>query len=263
MKKSSKIVLPFLVIFLVLLADQVLKVYIKTHYTLGEMHSMMGNWSYILFIENEGMAFGWKFFGTHGKLFLTIFRIIAATGIFWYLRMLVLKGASTGMVISFSLIFAGAVGNIIDSVLYGVLFTESTMMSVAQFSPGSGYATLMHGKVVDMFYFPLIEGYYPDWRIIPSGLRGDHFLFFRPVFNLADSSITMGVAVLLLFQRRFFKHELTGHPEETSADASPKEEPGDVTPIPVTEEPMQTTESESDSAEPGKNLSNDDKDVVL
>jgi len=201
------------IIFLVLLADQILKVYIKTHYTLGEMHPLLGSWSYILFIENEGMAFGWKFLGTHGKLFLSIFRIIAAAGIFWYLRMLVTKGAQQGMIFAFSLIFAGAVGNIIDSVFYGVLFTESTMMTVANYGPGEGYAGFLHGKVVDMFYFPLIEGYYPDWRIIPAGLRGDHFLFFRPVFNLADSSITVGVAILLIFQRRFFKHEATEQPE--------------------------------------------------
>jgi signal peptidase II len=217
----------FVVIFLVLLADQLLKIYIKTHYTIGESYSMIGSWSYLLFIENEGMAFGWKFFGTHGKLFLSLFRIIAAGGIMYYLLSLIRKKAPTGMIFAFSLIFAGAVGNILDSAFYGVLFTESTMVNKAVFDPSNGYASFLHGKVVDMFYFPLIEGYWPDWGIIPAGLRGDHFLFFRPVFNLADSSITTGVLILLLFQRRFFHHT-----EEVEKESPIEEQPDAPTTMP-------------------------------
>jgi signal peptidase II len=214
------------IVFLVLIADQILKVYIKTHFTLGEGYPIFGSWSYLLFIENEGMAFGWKFMGKHGKLFLSIFRIIAATGIAYYLSTIIRRKAKTGMIVAFSLILAGAVGNIIDSALYGLLFTESTMLTRAAFDPSNGYATFLHGKVVDMFYFPMVEGFWPDWKIIPAGLRGDHFLFFRPVFNLADSSITVGVLILLLFQKRFFHHsEEKVAEEEVPADTNPSEEP--------------------------------------
>lgn len=223
MKKS------LIIIFLILLADQILKVFIKTHYSLGESHPIMGSWSYIFFIENEGMAFGWKFFGTYGKLMLSIFRIIAAAGIFYYLYTLVKKGVRPGMIYAFSLIFAGAAGNIIDSMFYGLFFTESTLMAPAIFSPGNGYAGFLHGKVVDMFYFPLIEGYWPDWSIIPANLRGDHFLFFRPVFNIADSSITVGVAILLLFQRKFFHPEKETPKEEKSAEEPMQETVGETT----------------------------------
>ncbi len=230
---------PLALIFLVLLADQVLKVYIKTHYSLGESHSIIGDWSYIFFIENEGMAFGWKFFGAYGKLMLSIFRIVAATGIFYYLYTIVKKGAKPGMVLSFALIFAGAAGNIIDSMFYGLFFTESTLAAPALFSPGNGYAGFLHGKVVDMFYFPLIEGYWPEWKMIPASLRGDHFLFFRPVFNIADSSITVGVATLLLFQKRFF------HPGEEKPEA--QEPIADQPEEPVSESPEKTASAENQS----------------
>ncbi len=207
------------------------------------MHPIMGSWSYILFIENEGMAFGWKFFGKYGKLFLSIFRIIAATAIFWYLMSIIRKNAKIGMVVAFSLIFAGAAGNIFDSAFYGMLFTESTMMTRATFSPGNGYAGFLYGKVVDMLYFPLIEGYYPDWGIIPAGMRGQHFLFFRPVFNLADSSITVGVLFLLIFQRRFFHHEVTDENQGTVDTSTDMEIKSDSNLSELNEDQIQTFEN--------------------
>lgn len=160
-------------------------------------------WFQIKFIENQGMAFGIDIPGKFGKLSLTIFRIIAVIGIGWYLSSLIKKKAHQGLIICLSLIFAGAAGNIIDSALYGLLFSESTYSSVAEFLPKEGgYSTLLHGKVVDMLYFPIIEGHFPKWFPI---WNGQSFVFFRPIFNIADSSISIGVAIILIFQRRFFK----------------------------------------------------------
>lgn len=201
MKKAA------LTVLLVLFVDQLVKVYIKTHFFIGESLPIFGSWSYLLFIENEGMAFGWKFFGTHGKLALSIFRVIAAAGIGYYLIYIIKRKAPSGLIVCFSLIFAGAVGNIIDSAFYGLFFTESTMIDKAVFAPGSGYASFLHGKVVDMLYFPMVTGQYPDWSLLPESLRGTQFIFFRPVFNLADASITTGVLVLLFFQKRLFQYQ--------------------------------------------------------
>lgn len=162
------------------------------------------------------MAFGWKIFeGSAGKLALSIFRIIAISGIGYYLYRIIQRKEKTGLIISISLIFAGAFGNLIDSAFYGIIFSESPYYGgVAQFMPeGGGYAGFLHGKVVDMFYFPLIEGYYPDWSIIPASMRGDHFIFFRPIFNLADAAITTGVLILLVFQKRLLPSELKNSKE--------------------------------------------------
>ncbi len=173
---------------------------------LGEEFNLFGNWGIIHFIENNGMAFGMEFAGETGKVILTLFRIIAVAALAWYINKLVKRKANFGLILSFSLIFTGALGNIIDSVFYGILFSESTFFQVASFMPeGGGYANLLHGKVVDMFYFPIIESYYPDW--VPF-LGGKDFIFFRPVFNIADSTITVGVTILILFQRKFLSKGL-------------------------------------------------------
>lgn len=192
------------VIFFVLVIDQVSKILVKTNMTLGESIPVLGNWFYIRFIENPGMAFGIDIPGQWGKLILSLFRIVAVIGIGFYLRMLIVRKAPTGLVVCLSMVLAGALGNILDSAFFGLLFNESTYSQVATFLPdGGGYTTFLHGQVVDMLYFPLLEGQYPYW--FPF-VGGQHFIFFRPIFNLADSSITTGVIIILLFQKRFFKH---------------------------------------------------------
>ena len=171
--------------------------------TLGEEIPVIGNWFILHFTENEGMAFGMRFGGSFGKLILSIFRIIAVAGIGWYLVHLINQGAKTGLVICISLIFAGALGNIIDSAFYGMIFSESKFHEIAVLFPNDGgYGSFLHGKVVDMLYFPILKGTYPSWVPVWGG---SPFIFFRPVFNIADSSITVGVFSLILFQRKFFK----------------------------------------------------------
>jgi signal peptidase II len=190
------------IIFLVLLFDQVLKIWVKTTMTMGESHVVFANWFFIHFTENEGMAFGMKLGGSMGKLFLSLFRIIAVILMGWWLYKVSRSKGNNGLIICISLIMAGALGNILDSAFYGLIFNESTYMQVAQiFPPEGGYASFLHGKVVDMLYFPVIETRYPSW--FPF-FGGENFLFFRPVFNIADSSITTGVFMLILFQKKFF-----------------------------------------------------------
>ncbi len=172
---------------------------------LDESIGVAGDWFYIHFIENPGMAFGFEFGGEMGKLFLSVFRIVAIGFIAYYLRNLIKQRAHSGLIICVSLVLAGAAGNIIDSAFYGLIFSESPRFSpeLAVFLPeGGGYASFLHGKVVDMLYFPLIDGYWPDW--VP-GLGGDRFQFFRPVFNVADSAISVGMALIFINQKRFFK----------------------------------------------------------
>jgi signal peptidase II len=199
----SKLKKSLLIIGIILVIDQALKIIIKTNMTLGQEYRIF-SWFIIHFVENNGMAFGMEMGGSSGKLILSIFRIVVVIGIGWYLyRLTQKKEATNGLIICLSLIFAGAIGNIIDSAFYGLIFTES-YMQVASFVPiGQGYASFLHGRVVDMFYFPLIQGSYPDW--FPFGLAGDSFIFFRPVFNIADSAITTGIISLLVFQKKFFK----------------------------------------------------------
>lgn len=191
-----------LIIGLILLADQILKILVKTNMTLYQQIPVLGNWGILHFVENNGMAFGLSLPGSLGKILLTSFRIVAVAGIGYYLRHLIRLKAHTGLIISLAMVMAGALGNIIDSVFYGMIFSSSTPMQAATMFPeGGGYAPLLHGKVVDMFYFPVIKGNYPDWF-----RGGSSFVFFRPVFNIADSSISVAVAVILLNQKRFFRH---------------------------------------------------------
>ena len=195
----------YLLVVLVLLIDQISKIYIKTHFFIGESINVLGlDWFRIHFIENEGMAWGAVIPGEYGKLILTLFRIGAVFGIGWWLWDSVVKKQSTFLIVAISLILAGAVGNIIDSAFYGLIFSESSYFETATLFPSEGgYGTFLHGKVVDMLYFPLIEGRFPEW--LPFW-GGDHFLFFRPIFNVADSAISIGVFIILLNQKRFFKH---------------------------------------------------------
>ncbi|MEJ2595197.1 MAG: lipoprotein signal peptidase [bacterium] len=203
MKKAA------IVIFLVLILDQALKVWIKLNMTIGEEISVFDQWFYLYFTENNGMAFGMQFGGEWGKMSLSIFRILAVTVIGFYLVALCRRKKPAGLIISISLIFAGAMGNIIDSAFYGLLFTQSSYHTVAQLAAeGNHYSSFLHGKVVDMLYFPVInisQTELPAW--IPDFILGadGRFIFFRPIFNIADSSITIGVFWLIFFQRKNLK----------------------------------------------------------
>jgi len=169
---------------------------------LGQEFPIAGDWFIIHFTENNGMAFGMEFAGEFGKLFLSVFRILALCGIGWYLNLLVKQKGHYMLVTAIALIFAGAMGNIIDSTFYGVIFSSSEFQMAQLFPPSGGYSSFLHGKVVDMFYFPVFKGYFPDWFPIWGG---EYFVFFRPVFNIADASISTGVALIILFQSVIFK----------------------------------------------------------
>jgi signal peptidase II len=191
-----------LFIFLILIVDQVLKIWVKTHFVIGQEIHLFGNWGILHFIENNGMAFGMEMGGKAGKFILSIFRIIAIFGIGWFLNSLVNKKATLGLILSVSAIMAGAIGNIIDSSFYGIIFNESYNQTAVMFPPEGGYSSFLHGKVVDMFYFPIINTHWPEWSPIKPG---ESFVFFRPVFNIADSAITCGVISIILFQKRMFR----------------------------------------------------------
>jgi len=187
------------VILFILIADQILKFWVKTNMYVGQDYSIFGNWFLLYFTENNGMAFGIQFAGQWGKLFLSIFRIIAILAIGWYLLNLIKKKAHSGLIVCMSMIIAGAIGNIIDSAFYGLLFSSSPAhsMIIASFLPeGGGYAPLLYGKVVDMLKFQV------NWPLWVPWIGGREV--FPPVFNIADSSITTGVIILILFQRKFF-----------------------------------------------------------
>jgi signal peptidase II len=209
------------IILAVLVIDQALKFWVKTSMYAGESIYLFG-WEKIqlYFTENNGMAFGVELEGEYGKMILSIFRILAVCGIGWYLYSLYKKGAHPGLLLSISLIFAGAAGNIIDSCFYGMIFSESDPWerNIAAFMPDQGYAGFLHGKVVDMFYLPLFRGHFPDWFPFWGG---EDFEFFRPVFNVSDASITAGVILILLFQRRYFpKKEETKNSDTTPISSS-------------------------------------------
>lgn len=206
-----------LLIVLVVIVDQLVKLWIKTHMFLGEdslryWDFWKTHWFIIHFTENNGMAFGLEIIGgKFGKIALSVLRLLAVGAIVWLIRGMIKKKAPVGVVLSFSLIFAGAVGNIIDSAFYGLIFSSSRYGEIATLFPeGAGYAGFLQGKVVDMLYFPLIEGNYPSWFPIWAG---EPFVFFRPVFNIADSAISVGVAIILIFYRQYFKTEFISENE--------------------------------------------------
>ncbi len=216
MLKHYKI--PFITVFLVLLIDQCIKLYIKLHYPLGEV-GRLSDWCVIHFTENPGMAFGFEFGGELGKLALSIFRILACFGGILYIRYIIKQKEHPGFIFSVSLILAGAMGNILDSAFYGLIFDRGTALNTdfQEYIPYDGIASLtthgyaksMYGCVVDMFYFPIIDGRFPDWFPVWGG---EDFQFFRPIFNFADASISAGVIIIILFQKRFAKKE-----EQTTA----------------------------------------------
>ncbi|MFB6257166.1 MAG: lipoprotein signal peptidase [Flavobacteriales bacterium] len=225
---------PLLTIAAILLLDQVSKFLVKLNMCLNESFEVLGDFFHIHFIENPGMAFGLEFGGAYGKLFLNLFRIVAVIVLFVILKRAVLKGAYKGFIISLSLIIAGAMGNIFDSAFYGMIFSKSppifgheeVCQGSATFLPAQGYAGFMEGKVVDMLHFPMIEGRFPEWFPFWAG---EKFLFFRPVFNIADSSITIGIFWIILHQRKYLGDKgRTRTPEE---DEEPPEEPSEHDPI--------------------------------
>ena len=190
------LLLAMAIVALVVIADQALKIWVKTHFAWGEDVEITP-WWHLKFIENNGMAYGMTFFN---KLVLSLFRTFAIGAISWYIWRVVKSGLySRGYVVCLAMILAGAAGNLIDCLFYGLVFDASTPFSVAGFVPfGTGYSSFLHGKVVDMFYFPIIRTTYPDWMPM---VGGDDFVFFSPIFNFADSCISVGVAALLLFFR--------------------------------------------------------------
>ena len=214
MLKKYKI--PLITIFAVLFIDQFIKIFIKLHYPLGEVTRVAGNWFILHFTENPGMAFGLEFGGDYGKLILSVFRIIASVAGIWYVIHIVKKGEHWAFIFSVSLILAGAIGNILDSAFYGMLFSESDEFNKSVFLPeGGGYAGFLHGRVVDMFYFPICNGHFPSWFPFWGG---EEFQFFRPIFNFADSSISSGVGMILLFQKKFTAKKTDSINHESNLD---------------------------------------------
>jgi signal peptidase II len=200
------------IIAAVLLLDQVLKFWVKTSMHLGQSFSVLGmDWFQIYFTENPGMAFGLEFGGAYGKIALTLFRMVAATAIGIYIARLIREKASYGLLAGMALIFSGAAGNIIDCLFYGIIFSGSEHGVATLFPEQGGYGPFLQGKVVDMLYFPLFSGTYPSWFPL---VGGQDFLFFEPIFNLADAAITIGVLVILIGYRHFFQEQDTKSAEE-------------------------------------------------
>jgi signal peptidase II len=199
-----------LLIFCIIFADQALKLYIKLNYFIGEEHLVLGQqWARLHFVENEGMAWGWKFGGGFGKIALTLFRLGAVIWGSFLLGDFIQKKLHKGFIVCAAMIYAGALGNLIDSLFYGMIFEQSNpyAQNIAHLFPsGGGYASFLHGKVVDMLYFPIItNAHFPSWLPVWGG---EDFEFFRPVFNIADASISTGVMIILLFQNKFLAKEI-------------------------------------------------------
>ncbi len=196
MKKS------LLIIFLVILIDQVVKFYIKLHFEYGESVDVFGDWFKLYFVENPGMAFGLEFGGVVGKYLLSIFRIASTVIMFFILAHYHRSNATMWVKVGMSLVIGGAIGNIIDGTFYGIIFDESTYQYTATFLPeNGGYAPLLQGRVVDMLYFPLIDTQLPSWLPI---FGGENFQFFKPIFNIADTAVSFGVGLLILFRKEAF-----------------------------------------------------------
>lgn len=195
-----------LFVVLLLVIDQAIKFAVKLNMTIGESIPVFGDWFQICFIENNGMAFGMQFGGSIGKLALSLFRVVLIGFIIVYLRKLIKRaGTPTGVLVGLSLVLVGAMGNVIDCLFYGEIFSASTYTQVAQlFPPDGGYTGFLYGKVVDMFYFPIIDTVLPEW--VPF-YGGEPFIFFRPIFNFADACISCAVVYMLIFQRKFFTEE--------------------------------------------------------
>ena len=202
-----------ILVAVVIIFDQILKIWIKTHMSIGQDFSVFGNWFLIHFVENPGMAFGWELGGKTGKMFLSIFRLAAIIVFIWYISGLIKQKAPQGFIICVSLVLAGASGNMIDCAIYGLIFDSGTTYNtelgtyfsysgISQLS-GEGYAPILHGCVVDMLSFPILRGTYPDWFPFKGG---DSFLFFRPVFNIADSAVTIGVFSIVIFYWNYLKN---------------------------------------------------------
>lgn len=213
-KLLTKGQLSVIIVLAVLIIDQIIKIWVKTHMYWHESIRIT-DWFYIFFTENNGMAFGMEIFD---KIFLTVFRIIASVGIIYLLHKFVKQNLKTGFIVCVSLILAGAMGNIFDCVFYGEIFSESTHSSIATFVPvGEGYSSWFYGKVVDMFYFPIIDTYWPEWMPF---VGGEHFIFFSPIFNFADAAISCGMIALILFYNKYLsmvmdnKHKVEEAKEE-------------------------------------------------
>ncbi len=218
------------IILLIVISDQLLKIWVKTHYHLNESHQIIGSGFQLYFVENPGMAYGWKFGGNWGKLALTVFRMAAVIFGTWYLGKIIKEKYHKGFIICAGLVYAGALGNLLDSCFYGMIFDKgmdpitNTYNAVANdINPylakvsRPGYSSFLHGNVVDMLYFPVLRGHFPQWFPFWGG---QDFEFFRPIFNLADASISTGVISILVFQKRFFKQrnaKETHHTVETEA----------------------------------------------
>ena len=208
-KKQTLIVA--LIIPIILIADQVLKIWIKTHLQIGEEIPLIGSWCKLHFVENVGMAFGMAFGGSVGKLLLTLFRFVASIAVMWAIVHYIRKGAQTLFIVSLALIFVGAIGNLIDCCFYGLIFNESYYNVAQLFPPEGGYAPFLYGRVVDMFYFPLFRFDWPEW--VPF-VGGDEFEFFNAIFNIADSAITVGIAILIIFYLQQEHKKKKAHPTE-------------------------------------------------
>jgi signal peptidase II len=210
-----------LIVFLVLAMDQLIKIMVKTHLMEGREILVLGNWFRLHFVENSGMAFSMELPTEYGKILLSSFRLIAIGFIIYLIRRLIKEKYHPGLVYSGAMILAGAIGNMIDSAFYGLIFTDSIGRVAAIFPKGGGYAGFLKGNVVDMLWFPISHGVFPHW--LP--MWGDEYYeFFRPVFNIADASITIGVAIIIVFQKSFFAQHATIDDVPTEDTPSPSDD---------------------------------------